>query len=99
MFEYAKRLSEVDVIIKLLPEEDYNKIPSDYIIMFNENANKDIKFKYDVNKTLKEQNVSKLTQVIIAILFKNYWATIEQKIRIIRYQHNRREELLRKQNY
>ena len=29
MYEYAKRLAEVDVIINLLPEEDYNKIPKD----------------------------------------------------------------------
>lgn len=88
--EYGIAYKEVLEILKYIPIEDYNKIPKDKIELFETNANKDYIFNYDPNKTLNEQNVSKIAKGIIAILFRDYWATEVQREKIIRKQKNDR---------
>lgn len=80
--QYANAYSEVLEIIKHISQEDYNKIPKDKITLFETNNNKNYKFNYDINKTLDEQNVSKEAKTIIAILFRDYWATDVQRKKI-----------------
>ena len=82
--EYANAYSEVLEILKHISKEDYNKIPKQRIELFETNANKEYKFEYNVDKTLDEQNVSKITKTIIAILFRDYWATETQREKIIK---------------
>lgn len=77
--KYANAYSEVLEILKYIPVEDYNKIPKNKIELFKTNANNDYSFKYNPNKTLDEQNVSKTAKAIIAILFRDYWATEIQR--------------------
>ena len=86
--EYANAYSEVLEILKSISKEDYEKIPIEKINLFETNANKNYKFQYDATLTLDEQNISKRAKAIIAILFRDYWATSEQ-----------REKILAKQNY
>ncbi len=86
--KYANAYFEVLEILKYISVEDYNKIPKNKIELFETNANNDYIFKYDISKTLDEQNVSKITKGIIAILFRDYWATESQ-----------REKIISKQNY
>lgn len=86
--EYANAYSEVLEILKNISKEDYEKVPSEKIDLFEKNANKNYNFQYDANLTLDEQDVSKRAKAIIAILFRDYWATTEQ-----------REKILAKQNY
>lgn len=81
--EYAIAYSEVLEILKYIPTEDYNKIPKSKIELFENNADKEYKFKYNPNITLNEQNVSKRAKAIIAILFRDYWATETQRKKII----------------
>ena len=81
--KYANAYSEVLEILKYISAEDYNKIPKNKINLFETNSNKNYKFKYDPVLTLDEQNVSKITKTIIAILFRDYWATPRQKEKII----------------
>lgn len=80
--EYANAYSEVLEILKHISQEDYNKIPKEKIIFFQTNYNKEYNFTYDMNKTLDEQNVSKKAKTIIAILFRDYWATDTQREKI-----------------
>lgn len=80
--EYANAYKEVIEILKHVSKEDYEKIPKEKINLFEENANKEHNFIYDVNKTLDEQNVSKKAKTIIAILFRDYWATDTQREKI-----------------
>ena len=80
--EYANAYSEVLEILKHISQEDYNKIPKEKIIFFQTNYNKEYNFTYDMNKTLDEQNVSKKAKTIIAILFRDYWATDIQREKI-----------------
>lgn len=86
--EYAIAYSEVLEILKYISMKDYNKIPQEKLNVFKANASKDYKFKYNPQKTLDEQNVSKKAKAIIGLLFRDYWATESQ-----------REKIIRKQNY
>lgn len=80
--EYANAYSEVLEIIKYIPKEDYDKIPKSKIELFQSQANPDHKFEYNPSLTLQEQHVSKRARAIIAILFRDYWATDEQRTKI-----------------
>ena len=89
--EYKIAYSEVLEILRYISKEELIKIPSDMIEIFKTNASKENKFVYDKNKTLQEQNVSETTRTIIAILYRDYWATEIQKNEIISDQNNERE--------
>ncbi len=91
--KYANAYSEVLEILKYIPIEDYNRIPNSRIKLFETNHNKEYIFKYNPNKTLEEQNVSKTAKAIIAILFRDYWATELQKEKIISKQNYDRMKL------
>lgn len=73
--------------------QDYEKIPNSKIELFETNHNEDYIFKYNPNKTLDEQDVSKIAKAIIAILFRDYWATEIQKEKIINKQNYDRMKL------
>ena len=90
--EYANAYTEVLDILKYISKEDYEKIPKTKIQMFEENSNKNYNFKYDVDKTLEEQNVSEIAKMIIAILYRDYFSTKEQRYVIIKKQREAREE-------
>ena len=82
--EYANAYSEVLEILKYISKEDYEKIPISKIQLFETNQNKEYIFEYNPNKTLEEQ-------AIIGLLFRDYWATDEQKEKIIRKQNYARQ--------
>ena len=90
--QYANAYTEVLDILKYISKEDYEKIPKSKIKVFEENSNKNYNFTYDENKTLDEQKVSEITKAIIAILFRDYWATKEQRYVIIKKQQEIREQ-------
>lgn len=91
--KYANAYSEVLEILKYIPLEDYNKIPKKKIELYESNANYDYSFSYNPNKTLSEQNVSKIAKGIIAILFRDYWATETQREKIISKQNYDRQKI------
>ena len=91
--EYKIAYNEVLEILKHISKEEYNKIPQNIIKTFKLNASSENNFRYNPNKTLQEQNVSETTRTIIAILFRDYWATNEQKEKIISVQNKEREKI------
>lgn len=91
--EYKIAYNEVLEILKYISKEEYNKIPQNIIKTFKLNASSENNFRYNPNKTLQEQNVSETTRTIIAILFRDYWATNEQKEKIISVQNKEREKI------
>ena len=90
--QYANAYTEVLDILKYISKEDYEKIPKSKIKVFEENSNKNYSFTYDENKTLDEQNVSEIAKAIIAILFRDYWVTKEQRYVIIKKQQEIKEQ-------
>lgn len=91
--EYAIAYSEVLEILKYISTEEFNKIPINMVEMFKANASDKNKFVYNPNRTLEEQNVSEIARTIIAILFRDYWATDVQKEKILAKQNYEREKL------
>ena len=77
--QYKKSCTEVLEILKHIPKEDYEKIPTDIINVIENDKEENYHFEYDVNKTLDEQNVSKQAKIMIALFFREYWATEHQK--------------------
>ena len=90
--QYANAYTEVLDILKYISKEDYEKIPKSKIKVFEENCNKNYNFTYDENKTLDKQNVSEITKVIIAILFRDHWATKEQRYIIMKKQQEIKDQ-------
>ena len=89
--DYANACAEVVRILDHIPYRDYKKIPKDVTLLLEKNASNNFDFQYDVKHTLDEQNVSKIAKRIIAILYRDYWATSEQKSKIIDYEKIRDE--------
>jgi len=88
--EYMVSYSQILEILKYIPKEDYNKIPKNMIELFENNCYRESKFKYDPEKTLQEQNITNITRIIIAILFRDYWSTEEQRDKIKKVQDQER---------
>lgn len=90
--EYKIAYSEILEILKHISKKERDKIPSNMIEMFKANASENSNFVYNPRKTLKEQNVSEIGISIIAILYRDYWATKEQKQKILNFQNREREK-------
>lgn len=99
--DYANACAEVVRILDYIPYRDYRKIPKEVILHYEKNANKNYNFEYDTKLSLDEQNVSKTAKTIIAIFFRDYWATTEQKNRILNYEkyENIKEEEIKSKKY
>ena len=85
---HANAYSEVLEILRFIPIQEYNKIPKEKLEVFERFSNTEYKFFYNPKKSLDENNVSNITKTIIAILFRDYWAT-----------ENQRQKILNKQNF
>lgn len=83
---YAIAYKEVLEILKYISKEDYNKIPEKTIRAFEENADKNYQVSYNPNMTLVEQNISRKGRAVIAVLYRDYWASPEQREKILQKQ-------------
>ncbi|MCM1230597.1 MAG: hypothetical protein NC489_10725 [Ruminococcus flavefaciens] len=61
--------------------------------MFEEECDRNHEFHYDVHKTLTENEALRETKTIIAIIFRDYWATTEQREAILKQQEKDRMKL------
>lgn len=80
--EFGNACYEVLEILKYIKEDDVQKIPEYEIQILKRNANYEHNFKYNSQKDIKEQKVSKLAKGIIAVYFYKYTATERQKEKI-----------------
>ena len=69
--EISKSAVEIIEIMKHAPIEVRLKYPYKYRIYFENVASKDYVWKYDTNKKLNEQNMSKLTENILVYMYTN----------------------------
>ena len=90
--EYKIAYSEILEILKHISKKEQEKVPSNMIEMFKANASENSNFAYNPKKTLQEQNVSEIAISIIAILYRDYWATKEQRQKILNFQNREREK-------
>lgn len=89
---YYKAYKEVVEVLKFVPEEDIKKIPNEIIKLFNEKMDKDYIFTYDESKSFEEQELLIETKAIFSNIFRDYWATPEQRNKIIEKQNYDRKK-------
>ena len=79
---YSRAYAEVLEIIKYFPKEEYSKIPEEKIEFYKNNMDKDYIFTINPKIDLSEQNISPEANAIIVNIFRDYFATEEQKVKI-----------------
>ena len=97
--EYANAYSEVLEILNHISSSEYKKVPKNTIEMFKKNCNQNHKFDYDVSLSLNEQNILPKTKTILAILYRDYFATEYQREMILnkeKVDRQKQEELKQK---
>lgn len=77
--KYSKSYTEVLEIISHFSEEEYSKIPSEKIKFYEDNKDKNYNYKINPEIDLQEQYISKEAEALLVILFRDYFATQEQK--------------------
>ena len=84
---------EIYEILKIFPKELVDRIPKyklDYI-----KQNMDESYEYNITKeTFDGKTMLDETAAILAILFRDYWATEKQKNKIINYHNTQREKIV-----
>lgn len=79
---YTKAYTELYEILKNIPEKDINKIPNKVLKMLEEKMDKNYEFKLQENTEFENQSLLRETKVLLAIIYRDYWATDEEKKKI-----------------
>ena len=79
MNNYSITLVEVDEVLHHLSSQNFNKIPKDLINMISENKDKNYKWYYNENLSLRQQNLSRDAIVILSWINMEYLLDSEQK--------------------
>lgn len=77
--KYRNAFKEVDEILKYTDIDLVNKIPKKFISFLKENMNNDYEFYVQEGLSLNKQNLSEEASSIFALIYKEYWATEEEK--------------------
>ena len=98
---YAKAYVEVLEILKYFPKKDYMKIPEEKIEFYKNNKDKNYIFTINPKVDLSKQNISREANAIIVNLYRDYFATEEQKLKIkeILELNQRKEEQEKRKKY
>ena len=80
---YAKAYTELYEILKSISQNDLNKIPHEVLNMLEEKRDKEYEFKLQENTEFENQKLLRETKILIAILYRDYWATKAEKEKII----------------
>ena len=83
MDNYNKAYKEIDTILSYMPEENVNQVPLNMRNMFKEKMDKNHEFVIDETKPFEAQVMLPETMAILANLFRDFWATPEQRAMII----------------
>lgn len=81
--QYKLALAEVNIILENTQEEIKNKIPNRFKNFIKENMDNNHYIKIYENKSLVEQNISKETKEILALIYRDYLCTKEERIILI----------------
>lgn len=91
-----KVYKEVYEILKYIPKSEFNKIPKDLINLIKQKMDKNYEYYVDC-EDFQNQQMMHETQVILAIFFRDYWATEKQKKIISDYEKSKEIEYQEKQ--
>ena len=76
---YRNAFKEVDEILKYTDIDLVNKIPKKFINFLRENMNNNYEFNVQEGLYLNKQKLSEEANNILALIYRDYWATEEEK--------------------
>lgn len=79
---YRNGLAEVDMILNYADEESLSKIPESLKQFIKENKSAYIT-KINPEKDLEDQNLLYETKVILSVLYRDYWASCDERKRLL----------------
>lgn len=85
---YAKAYTEVYEILKNISKNDLNKIPKEVLNVLKEKKDKEYNFRLKEDTEFENQKLLRETKILLAILYRDYWATKEEKEKITRKWRN-----------
>lgn len=77
--EYKQALAEVNIILENTQEEVKNRLPNSLTRFIKENMDNNHYIKIDKSKSLIEQNISKETKEILALIYRDYLCTKDER--------------------
>jgi len=99
---YIKAYTEVNCLLKYLPQLYIDKLPKEFVDFIKKQSDEQYNINIDTNKSLLEQNFSKKTKDLIAVIKYNYWSTDEEKKQLkqmfCKNENNYQKELAEKYN-
>lgn len=81
--EYRIALSEVNALLKLSNMEVVHKVPYKLRKYIVQNMDKTFKVNVDMSKSLEDQNISNKAKNILALIYRDYLVTNEEKKQLI----------------
>ena len=76
--------SDLSVIFKMMPNEIIKAINPKFIEFIKDNCDKNCKSNIKPYIPLKEQDINKETQAILALIYESYFATEEEKRQLLK---------------
>ena len=76
----AKAYTELLEILKNTSKDAVDKIPKEVMDVFEKYRDKTYDFHFDTQKPLEKQDLLKETYVLMAVLYREYWATPEERM-------------------
>lgn len=77
--EYIQAYTEIKCLLRYFPIEYIKKLPNKLLEMIQKNSDEKYDIDVDLNKNLQDQNISKKTKDILAVLTYNYWSDESEK--------------------
>lgn len=90
--ELRKSAVEINAIFENLPKDILEKIPSTVKVFFKQIASDTYSFKYDASKNLNEQNLMPKTKGVLALIYRDYICTKEERIEYVQKYNSFLEE-------
>ena len=91
---FGQAMYEVNVILDSTNPKLVQLIPQKIINLIRQKAKKEKEFKYDKNKKLKDQDMSNIARGMIALIYRDYFCTEEEKKNYIKYYYETKEKKL-----
>lgn len=77
--DYKNAFKEVYVILENTDEELVKKIPNKFLEFIKNNMNKEYQTNIKTNIGIDKQNILKETENILALIYRSYWETEDEK--------------------
>lgn len=100
--EYIRANTEIKCLLKYFPINYIKKLPTKLLEMIYKNSDEKYNIDVDLKKDLRNQNISKKTKDMLAVLTYNYWSSENEKKEIIERlnenENNYQKEMRKKYN-